>query len=88
MINQNDNEIKETIKNIISKVSRIEANKITDHASLRDELYIDSLQATQIIVLIQDKYNIKIEEVEIFNVDNILDIVELIKEYRNNILGY
>ena len=87
MINQDDNEIKETIKNIISKVSRIETNKISDHASLRDELYIDSLQATQIIVLIQDKYNIKIDEVEIFNVDNILDIVELIKEYRNNILG-
>ena len=78
-----DNDIKIKIKEIISKVTRIDIKKITDHISLRDELFIDSLQATQIIHLIQDNYNIKIDEVEIFNVDNIIEIINLIKEYSN-----
>ena len=84
MMNKDENEIKEAIKNIISKVSRIDTNKITDHASLRDDLYIDSLQAAQIIILIQDEFNMKIDEIEIFNVDNIIDVVELVKEYKSN----
>ena len=83
MKDKNDNEIKKIIRNIISKVTRIDINEIIDHASLRDELYIDSLQASQIIILLQDEFNIKIDEVEIFNVDNINEIVKLIKEYTN-----
>jgi acyl carrier protein len=83
MKDKNDNEIKKTIKNIISKVTRINVDEITDYASLRDELYIDSLQASQIIILIQDEFNIKIDEVEIFNIDNINEIIVLLKEYTN-----
>ena len=83
MMNQDDNQIKESIKKIISRVSRIDVGKITDHASLRDDLYIDSLQAAQIIILIQDEYSVKIDEIEIFNVDNIMDVIELVKEYKN-----
>ena len=79
----NDQEIKLHIKEIISKITRIDIEKINDHSSLRDELFIDSLQGTQIIHLIQDKYNIKIDEIEIFNVDNIDEIVNLIKEYSD-----
>lgn len=76
-------EMKLQIKEIIGKITRIDIEKINDQSSLRDELFIDSLQGTQIIHLIQDKYNIKIDEIEIFNVDNINEIVDLIKEYRD-----
>ena len=79
----NDNKIKQDIKEIISKITRIRIDKINDKSSFREELYIDSLQGTQIISLIQDKYNIKIDEIEIFNVDNINEIIDLIKEYSN-----
>jgi acyl carrier protein len=77
----NDEELKESIKDIISKVARIDKNLIKDDASLRKDLWIDSLQAIQIIALIENTYNIKIDEIEIFNVDNIMDVVNIIKEY-------
>lgn len=78
---EDDNTIKKEIIKIISKVARIDESNITDHASLRNDLWIDSLLAMQIIAQVEKQYNIEIEEVEIFNVDTIIDIVELIKEY-------
>ncbi len=72
------------IKQIISKITRIECNKISDHASLRNDLMLDSLQAAQIVALLEEKYEIKIDEVEIFNVDTVIDVMEIIKEYSNN----
>jgi|WetSurMetagenome_2_1015567.scaffolds.fasta_scaffold476821_2 acyl carrier protein len=69
------------IKLIISKVSRIDVEKITDTSSLRNDLSIDSLQASQIVAMINEKYKIEIEEVEIFNIDNVLETVEIVKEY-------
>ena len=32
-------------------------------------------------MLIEEQYKIKIDEVEIFNVENVLDVVEVLKEY-------
>ena len=75
---------KKEIKNIISQVAGIDRNIITDSISLRNELWIDSLQAIQIGSLLQERLGIKIEEVEIFNVDNVNEIVELIEEYRKD----
>jgi acyl carrier protein len=73
----------EEVKEIIGKVARINSSMITNSASLRDELNIDSLLAIQIVSLIEDKYQINIDEVEIFNVDTVDEIVELINEYKN-----
>ena len=69
------------VKEIIAKVARIDVTTINDESSLKDELYIDSLLAIQVTALLEEKYQIKIDEVEIFNVDNVKDVVELIKEY-------
>jgi len=77
-----NNIIKEEIKTIISKVARIDKNLIEDNISLRNDLWIDSLQAIQIVAIVEEKYNIKIDGVEIFNVDNVIEIVELIEEYK------
>ncbi|MBN2545481.1 MAG: acyl carrier protein [Spirochaetes bacterium] len=73
--------IKKEVIDIISTVTRIDKEKIKDNSSLRDDLFVDSLQAVQIVNLIQDKYNIKIDEIEIFNVDNLTDIVAIVNEY-------
>ena len=77
-----DEKLKLELRQLISKVARIDPNIITDNSSLRKDLWIDSLQAIQIVALIEGKYNIKIDEVEIFNVETIIDIINLIKEYQ------
>lgn len=78
-----DNEIKRDIKSIIAKIARIDPDGISDTDSLRHDLSIDSLQASQIIGMIDEKYGIEIDEVEIFNVDNVQDTLDIIKEYMN-----
>ena len=73
------------IRNIICNVARLEEKQVRNTTSFRNELMIDSIQAMQIINLIEEKYKIKIEEVEIFNVDNIEEIVELLEEYKQKV---
>lgn len=72
------------VKKIICKVARIDESLVDETKSLRNDLWIDSLQAIQVVAMIEEKFNIKIDEVEIFNVDNISEITELILEYLDN----
>jgi len=74
-------DIKEIIKKSISKVGRIDIKLITDTNSLRNEFMIDSLQAIQIAAIIEKEFNIKFDEIEILNVDNVKEIADLIIEY-------
>jgi acyl carrier protein len=75
--------MKQKVKQIISRAARIDINLIQDNSSLRHELWIDSLKAVQIIALIEEEFGLKIDEVEVFNVDSVLEIMDLIKEYRS-----
>lgn len=73
--------MKDDIRQIISKIARIESETISDITSFRDELWIDSLQAIQIIAKLEELYQVKIDEVEIFNVDTVDEVVDMLKEY-------
>ncbi|MCK4796087.1 MAG: acyl carrier protein [Spirochaetes bacterium] len=76
-----DKKIKIKVKDIISKLARIDNNVIKDYVSLRNDLWIDSLQAVQIMAVIEKEFKIEIDGIEIFNVDNIFEVVKLVKEY-------
>lgn len=76
-----DKKIKIKVKDIISRVVRIDKNIIKDYVSLRNDLWIDSLQAVQIMAVIEKEFKIEIDGIEIFNVDNIFEVVKLVKEY-------
>ena len=83
MEDNNYNNIKDEIKIIIGKVIRNDPKKINDNQSLRNDLWIDSLQAIQIVALLEEKYSINIDEVEIFNVDTVCEVADLVLEYSN-----
>jgi acyl carrier protein len=70
------------IRRIISTVARIEIEKVTRHASLRNDLWIDSLQAIQVVAMLEEQFSLEIDEIEIFNVDTVQEIVDLLHEYR------
>lgn len=71
------------VKQIIAKVARIDSNTINNNSSLRNDLWLDSLQAIQIVAQIEEQFKIQIDEVEIFNIDNLEEIAALIQEYQN-----
>lgn len=66
------------IKNIISEVTEIEVEQIDENKDLFDELEIDSLDMENIIILIEDKYNIDIPNEKYENIYTISDIVDFI----------
>lgn len=82
-MNVDKNLVRAEIIEMISSVTRIKKDELSESASLRDDLYIDSLQASQIVALIEEKYKIKIDEIEIFNIEYLSDIIDLIIEYLN-----
>ena len=76
--------LKEEIKDIVSKVDK---TLITDTASLKNDLLVDSIMAIQIVSIIEDRFHIDVEEVEIFNVTNLMEIVELVLESKEKAKG-
>ena len=66
------------IKNIISEVTEIEVEQIDENKDLFDELEIDSLDMENIIILIEDKYNIDTPNDKYENIYTISDIVDFI----------
>ncbi|MCP4651461.1 MAG: acyl carrier protein [PVC group bacterium] len=80
MSEQNYENLTETIKQIVARVTRMQVSKISDDTNLED-LNFDSLAAAQVIALIEKKYNIEIDELQLFDVVTFKDAVELVKSY-------
>ena len=78
---KNDKQLKEKIKEVISMVTKIDYNTLTDNISLRNDLTVDSLQATQIITSLEEEYNVAFNRIDIFNIDTVLEITDLLKGY-------
>ena len=69
--------IKSTINDIIAKQIVIDANKITDTSTLKD-LGADSLDTVEVIMNVEDKYNITIPDESAQEFKNVGDIITYI----------
>ncbi len=52
----------ETVRDIIVEIVDIDREKITLTASLRDDLQADSLASVEIVMALEDAFNIEIDE--------------------------
>jgi acyl carrier protein len=52
---------------------------LDDNAMLRDGLGLDSLQVTEFLFEIEEKFDIKIEDEEAMNLRNIGDLIQLVE---------
>ncbi len=53
---------------------------ITLETSLRDDLMIDSLATTQLVLSLEEKYNIKVEQSELARLKTVKDCLDLLAE--------
>lgn len=74
----------EDLRNIISKTSEIEIERIDEKMSLWYELEVDPLDYESIIMTIEEKYGIDISNEEYESIDTIEDIINLIKTKKRN----
>ncbi|MCA9409217.1 MAG: acyl carrier protein [Candidatus Omnitrophica bacterium] len=72
------NEILEILKQAISDVTGIISNQIKEEMLLQKDLEIDSFTALEILVIIEKEYKVIFPEEELFKIQKIGDIVDLI----------
>jgi len=69
--------LKVEIKQIVSKVSRIDAEQLQDHVLIREELGIDSLMSMEIIARSEKALGIKIDESLFASIQTVGDFYDL-----------
>ena len=72
--------MEEEVKKIISETFFIDMEKITNESSLKDDLGIDSLDATSLVLDIEKKYNIKVSNEELLTLVYVKDVIKLLEE--------
>ncbi|OFV97198.1 MAG: hypothetical protein A3F68_09935 [Acidobacteria bacterium RIFCSPLOWO2_12_FULL_54_10] len=77
-------EIRNEVKQLVSKVTELNAEEISDTALFIEELGIDSLMAIEILVSMDKKYKIQISDEEFTKVKNVNDAVELVQRSLEN----
>jgi len=55
-------------------------DEISLDTNLRDDLMIDSLATTQLVLSLEEKYNIEIEQDELVNLKTVKDCIDLLKK--------
>ncbi len=66
------------IKEIISRISRIDASELEENILIRDELGVDSLMAMEIIATCEKQFEIHIDEGILFEIETIGDFIDLV----------
>ena len=70
----------EKLKNIISEVLSVDANEITLETTFVDDLGADSLDVFQIIMGIEEEFDIEIDSEKAEKIVTVADAVQQIKE--------
>ena len=78
-INEEDNEIRIKVKNIIKDSTECNIEELADDVDIIQQLGIESLTMMEIFVAIEDEYSITIPSEEYENFMNVNDIVKGIK---------
>lgn len=72
--------IKDDVKKLIAQIARMDAKKVKESASIRDDLGIDSLAAMEILASIEKRLNILIDEAKAFDVVTVNDLLDLVTQ--------
>lgn len=72
----------EKIKDIISEQFNIDEDDITMETSFRKDLDADSIDLVELIMSLEDEFDLEVEDEEVENINTVEDAVD----YINNIL--
>jgi acyl carrier protein len=73
-------DIDKEIKSLVSKIIKIQEEKIDPNANLFYDLGVDSLLGVEILASLDKKYNLDVPEEKLRSISSLNDIISLTKE--------
>ena len=70
----------EAIKKAISEEFFVDENEITEESRLKEDLGIDSLESMQLILDMEQKFNIHVEDEEVMEIETVADVIALLEK--------
>ncbi len=75
------NQIRETIRESVHRITGIAPTEIQDTSSYREDLGLDSLSALEVVVDIEYAFKIKVAEERIQGIKTVQDTINVVQEY-------
>lgn len=72
----------EQLRDLIVDTLGCDESKITETARLSDDLGIDSLDAVDLVMNIEEQYGVKIPDEELGNMVTVSDVLTAIEKYK------
>jgi acyl carrier protein len=69
------------VKQIICDVVNVDAEKVTENASLTEDLGADSLDAVEVIMALEDKYGLTIDDDTASSIKTVGELVDYIEKH-------
>lgn len=69
----------EQVKEVLISTTNVDESKISLNASLKEDLGIDSLDSVEIILELESRFNVKIEDDEATNIKTVEDMVKILE---------
>lgn len=73
----------EQIRELMVEALNIEGDQITPNARLKEDLDIDSLSAVELVLELEEAFDVKIEDDELANFKTVQDIIDAVESKRS-----
>ena len=70
----------ENVKELISEQLDVKADDITEASSIQDDLGADSLDVVDLVMALEDEFDVEIPEDQVENIKTVGDIVKFIED--------
>jgi acyl carrier protein len=73
--------IEENVKSIIAKQLRVDAHEVRPEASFIEDLGADSLDIVQLVMALEEEFQIDIPDEDVENLRTVQDVINYIKKH-------
>ncbi|MGH2446988.1 MAG: acyl carrier protein [Chloroflexota bacterium] len=80
----NQDSVEERVRHIISEQLGVDEGQVTPAASFEEDLNADSLDLVELIMSLEEEFNIEISEEEAEKIQTVGDAIEYIKEHAGD----
>jgi acyl carrier protein len=71
-------QVKTELKGLVSQITRIHTSELSEEVRVREELGIDSLMAMEIVTACEKRFDIRIDEEQLFEIETVGDFYKLV----------